>query len=45
LLENMCLTPVVEILVLRYRRPRRKCRGKSLEGSREVVRRRLTAKA
>jgi hypothetical protein len=45
LLENMCLTPVVEILVLRYRRPRRKCRGKSLEGSREVMQRGLTAKA
>src|SRR5580692_5819357 len=45
LLENMCLTPVVEILVLRYCRPRRKCCGKSLEGGREVVQRGLTAKA
>jgi hypothetical protein len=45
LLENICLTPVVEILALRYRRPRRKCRGKSLEGSREVMQRALTAKA
>jgi hypothetical protein len=45
LLENMCLTPVVEILVLRYRRARRKFCGKGLEGSREVVQRRLTAKA
>jgi hypothetical protein len=45
LLENMCLIPVVEILDLRYRRPSRKCPGKSLEGGREVVQRGLNAKA
>jgi hypothetical protein len=45
LLENMRLTPGVEILDLRYRRARRKFGGKSLEGDREVVRHELTAKA
>jgi hypothetical protein len=44
-LENICLTPVVEILDLRYRWPRRKCRGKSPEDGCKVVRRRLMAKA
>jgi hypothetical protein len=43
LLENICLTPIVEILDLRFRRPSRKCRGKSLEGDREVVQHGLRA--
>src|ERR1700678_2271891 len=41
LLENICLTPVVEILDLRFRRLSRRCRGKSLEGGRKVVQRGL----
>jgi hypothetical protein len=45
LLENMCLSPIVEILDLRYRRPRRKCRGKILEGGCKVVQHGLRAKA
>jgi hypothetical protein len=44
LLENICLTPVVEILDLRFRRPSRKCSGKSLEGGRKVVPHGLRAK-
>jgi hypothetical protein len=44
-LENMCLTPVVEVLDLRYRRPRRKCGEGSLDGGREVVQHGLRAKA
>ena len=45
LLENICLTPVVEILDLRYRRPRWKFGGRSPEGGCKVVQRGLTAKA
>jgi hypothetical protein len=45
LLENMCLTPDIEILDLRYRRPRRKVGGKILEGDREVVQHELMGKA
>jgi hypothetical protein len=37
LLENISFTPVREVIDLRYRRLRWKCRGKSPEGGREVV--------
>src|SRR6202167_3547992 len=37
LLENICLTPIVEILDLRYRRPRWKFGGRNPEGNRKVV--------
>src|SRR3984957_14576636 len=36
-LENICLTPIVEILDLRYRRPRWKFGGRNPEGNRKVV--------
>jgi hypothetical protein len=44
LLENIAQTPVRLAIDLRYRRPRSKCCGKSPEGGREVVQRKLTAK-
>jgi hypothetical protein len=45
LLENMRLTPVVEILDLRYRRARRKCCAEKPEGGCKVVQHGLRAKA
>jgi hypothetical protein len=45
LLENTRLTPIVEILDLRYRRERWKCRVKKPEGGCKVVQHGLRAKA
>jgi hypothetical protein len=43
LLENICFTPVVVAVDIRYRRPRWKCGGESRDAGRRVVQRGLTA--